>query len=66
MHYAALVRINQRARHLFENRHDVGDRKLALAAQPVTQTFALDEGHRVERHAVDVARRQNRHDVRML
>ena len=60
------VGVRERARHLAEQAHRVGDRQRAALLEPPAQRFALDERHGEVREAGDLAGREERHDVRVL
>ena len=66
MHDAVLVRIGQCARDLAQHAHRVTHRQFAMAREPHAQRLALHERHREVRQPLGLARRVQRHDVRML
>ncbi len=47
MHHPAAVGVAQRTGHLPPDREHVLQRKLPVAGNPLTQRFALDEGHHI-------------------
>jgi hypothetical protein len=65
MHDAALVGVRKRARHVAEDRQHLGHGQWA-ARKPSAQTLAVDERHRVVRHAAGIAGVQHGNDVRLL
>ncbi|CAA9305477.1 MAG: hypothetical protein AVDCRST_MAG11-1129, partial [uncultured Gemmatimonadaceae bacterium] len=66
VHHALGVRVGQRVGQLAQEPHGVRDGQRPVARQPRPEGLALDEGHRVERQAVHLARGVDRHDVRVL
>jgi hypothetical protein len=60
------VRVGERLRHIAQHADGLGDRQRAGASQPPAQRLAVDEWHRVERHAVHLSGAVHRHDVRVL
>ena len=65
MHNAVLVGVRERACDVAQDAHRLADRKRS-AVQPITQRRAVDERHRVVRHAVHLSGAEHGHDVRML
>ena len=63
---ALAVRVGERVRDLDENPHRVAHGKLSRRLEPVAQRLAAHVRHHVPEQSVAGARRQNRHDVRML
>ena len=66
MHDAARVRVGERVGDILEDAHGVAHGQLALAGETRAQRLALDERHRVVEDVAFAARREQRHDVRML
>ena len=62
---AAVVRVAERVGDLVGNAKDVGDRQRSVARQPVAEGLALDERHDVEDKPVDLARIEEREDIRV-
>jgi hypothetical protein len=65
VHDTTFVRVGERTSDVAENAHDVAQRERTIR-EPRAQGFAVDERHRVVRHAVDLAGGQYGHDMRML
>jgi hypothetical protein len=63
---AVAVGIVERAGHLARDGEGLADGQLLLAGEPVAQRFAFDERHDVEEEPVDLARIEERQDMRVL
>ena len=62
----AAVRVGQRVGHVPKDAQRVAHGQLALAREAGPQRFSFHEGHRVVQQVSRGARRQERHDVRVL
>ena len=60
------VRVVECVGHLARDPHRVVHRELLLAAEPVAERLALDEGHDVIEEGVGLTRVEERENVRML
>ncbi len=65
MDNAVAMRVRQRARHVAQNRHRLGEGHGSLR-EPVPQRVAIDVRHREPGDAIGVAGGEDRDDVRML
>src|SRR5689334_3825008 len=66
MHDAFGMRVRERRGNIAENVYRIFDRELTALDESFAQRLTANEWHRVVRQPVDVARREYRHDVRML
>ncbi len=66
MHDAAPVCVFQCARDLGDDSDCVVNRQLRSGVEQLTQRLSIHGGHDVEKHAIDVARVEQRDDVRMV
>jgi hypothetical protein len=66
VHDALTVSVVQCVRHLASDPKSVLQRELPLAAQPITERLALDEGHDVVEQPLGRARVVKRQDLGMI
>ena len=66
VHYALLVRVTERLRHIAQDLHRIGDRQRAVPHELVAQREAIDKWHHVEEQPVRLARIVEREHVRVL
>lgn len=66
VHHALAVRVRERVGELAHEPERVAHRERAALAEERPQRLARDKGHRVVRQPVDVARAEQREDVRVL
>ncbi len=66
VNHAARMRVGQRVGDLAQDPGCFGNRKLAVADQPLPQRLAFDIGHDIVQETVGLTRIEQRQDVRML